>query len=86
VAFDQEMLDAGLQMDKVVTEIQAKLQGDPHPVDLPGKVAPDLVPSRDLPNNYQLGGPPPEVGIDQPVIPSGGAPQEEGGKRKVIKH
>jgi len=86
VAFDQEMLDAGLQMDKVVSEIQARLKGDPHPVDLPSKVSPDLVPTKELPTEYLLGGPPPEVSPDQPVVPAGGsAPTDDSGKRRVIK-
>ncbi len=89
VAFDQEMLDAGLQMDKVVSEVQARLQGDPHPVDLPAKVAPDLVPDKELPTDYQLGGPPPEVSPDQPVpTPSGTATPDDanGHRRVIIKH
>jgi hypothetical protein len=86
VSFDQEMLDAGLQMDKVVSEIQAKMKGDPHPVDLPSKVVPDLVATKELPTEYMLGGPPPEVSPDQPIVPSGGnTPTDDSGKRRVIK-
>jgi len=87
VALDQEMLDTGLQMDKVVSEVQARLNGDPHPVDLPSKVAPDLVADKELPTDYQLGGPPPEVSPDQPLVAPGTTPPvDEGGGRKVIKH
>jgi hypothetical protein len=85
VTFDQEMLDAGLQMDKVVSEIQAKLKGEPHPVELPTKVSTELVQSTELPTEYTPGGPPPEASPDQPIAPSGGTSTDESGKRKVIK-
>jgi hypothetical protein len=85
VAFDQEMLDAGLKMDKVVSEIQARVKGDPHPVDLPSKVVPDFVATKELPTEYMLGGPPPEVSPDQPIVPAQGSSTDESGKRKVIK-
>jgi hypothetical protein len=84
VGFDAEMLEAGLEMDKVVADIQKKLGGDPTPVSLPSKVALDMGRERDLATEYHFGGVP-DATIDQPA---GGAAEsdEESGHRVIHKH
>ncbi len=84
VAFDAEMLEAGLEMDKVVADIQQKLGGDPTPVSLPAKVAPDLAAERELATEYHFGGVP-DTGPDQPAG-GGENPDEEPGHRVIRKH
>ena len=83
VSFDVEMLEAGLEMDKVVADIQQKLGGDPAPVALPAKVAADLAAERELATEYHFGNP--DTGSDQPAG-GGETPDDEGSHNRVIHH
>ena len=78
VAFDAEMLEAGLEMDKVVADIQKKLGGDPTPIAFPSKVAQDLAPDNGLPAEYHYGGVPDNT-VDQPASGGGEGRQLEQG-------
>lgn len=83
VAFDAELLEAGLQMDKVVSEIQQHLAGDPSPLVLPAKVAPDLAAERELATEFHFGGVPDTL-LDQPPAQNDAPPEE--GHRVIRKH
>ncbi len=80
VAFDNEMLDAGLQMDKLVSQIQARL-GDPGTaLSLPARVAEDRVTEGSLASEYRFGGAAPGDVSDAAPAPA------EGGGRRVVVH
>ncbi len=84
VAFDAEMLEAGLEMDKVVADIQQRLSGDPTPLTLPAKVAFDQAPPHELATEYHFGGVP-DATPDQPAG-GGENPDDEAGHRVIRKH
>jgi len=82
VEFDSEMIDAGVQMDKLVAEIQQRLTTPGTELHLPARVADDVVADKGLASEYLFGGPPPEVSPEAPPPPPG--PGEGDGHRKVI--
>ncbi len=78
VAFDNELLDAGLQMDKLVSQIQSRLSDPGQELRLPAKVAEDQIPEGGLASDYRFGG---EQGAD--ASPDAPPPPEQ---RRVIVH
>jgi hypothetical protein len=79
VAFDTEMLDAGLQMDKLVSEIQTRLGTPGVELHLPARVADDRVSEGTLASEYRFGG----GSLDPTDAPP---PQQQGEQRRVIVH
>ncbi|HUB06085.1 MAG TPA: PEGA domain-containing protein [Myxococcales bacterium] len=80
VAFDNEMLDAGLQMDKLVSEIQTRLGTPGSELRLPARVAEDRVAEGTLASEYRFGGAGANDLSDAPP------PQPEGNTRRVVVH
>jgi PEGA domain len=80
VKFDAEMLEAGLQMDKIVAEVQHASGGS---VTLPSKASPDLTAERELATEFHFGGTP-DAPIEQPVTAN---PEEQApaGSRVIRK-
>jgi hypothetical protein len=83
VEFDSEMIDAGVQMDKLVSEIQQRLTTPGTDLHLPARVADDMVADKGLPSEYLFGGPPPEVSPEAPPPPP--TPGEDGHRKVIIK-
>jgi hypothetical protein len=79
VAFDTELLDAGLQMDKVVSEIQTRLATPGAELQLPARVADDRVAEGTLASEYRFGGGGPDQGDAAPAQP-------QGEQRRVVAH
>ncbi len=84
VAFDAELLEAGLQMDKIVAELQQRLTAGPEILALPAKVALDLAAERELATEYHFGGTP-DAPLDTPAAASSDEPNPEGGRRVIHK-
>lgn len=87
VAFDAELLEAGLQMDKVVAEIQKQVGGDAPPLPLPAKAAPDLAAERELATEFHFGGTPdaPLDGAPAAAPGAGDEATQESGRRVITK-
>jgi hypothetical protein len=81
VEFDSEMIDAGVQMDKLVAEIQQRLSTPGTELHLPARVADDLAADRGLASDYVFGGPPPEI---SPIEAPPPVTSEGTSTRKVI--
>jgi hypothetical protein len=83
VAFDTELLDAGLQMDKLVSEIQTRLATPGVELHLPARVADDRVSEGTLASEYRFGG----GGIDaSDSPPPAQQQQQQGEQRRVVVH
>ncbi len=82
VAFDTELLDAGLQMDKLVSEIQTRLATPGVELQLPARVADDRVSEGTLASEYRFGG----GGLDPSDSPPPQQQQQQGEQRRVVVH
>jgi hypothetical protein len=86
VEFDSEMIDAGVQMDKLVAEIQQRLTAPGADLHIPARVADDMVADKGLPSEYLFGGPPPEVSpVEAPPPPPPAGGTEGGGRHPIRK-
>ncbi len=78
VSFDTEMLDARLQMDKIVTQIHARQTAGGPPLVLPARVAADRIAEGTLASEFRFGGAGTEGDASTP--PPSSAP------RRVVVH